>query len=417
MVKETLEVLNLWWKEKKVSKELAKPYKRHVFKKLLCLIEYRQIVILSGLRRVGKTTLLYQLIEFLLEKVNATKILYFNFDKRVEELIKILNAYQEITGENWKKEKIYCFLDEISKLKDWASQLKLIYDAFPNIKFVISSSSSVALEAEAIKNLTGRYFLVNIMPLSFREYLEIKEKKEFIEKPELWKEELRKELSLYLIRSFPEIVTWQNEFLIKDYLRSMIIDKIIKEDLPEKFKNVNKELLLNLLEIFYTNPGMILDYESISKKFRISKKTLLQHIFFLEFSYLIRRIRNFRPSIFASSRKLQKVYPWWWTLAYCYTSNYDKIMENLVASIVDAKYYWRKDGKEIDFLLVKEKNIILVEVKNKPEVPKNELQSIKYFLAKYKAKEIILIYNGEESEEKIKDKKIKFVPLWKWLLE
>ena len=412
-LKEIVELLNPWWKDDKVNKELAKPYRRKMFDKIFKLIGYRQTVILSGLRRVGKTTLLYQIIEDLLKKNDSKHVLYFNFDKRVEEIVKILDAYSELTDIDWKKEKIFVFFDEIAKLEQWAEKIKLIYDAFPNIKFMISSSSSIGLEEEAVKNLAGRYFLINVKPLSFVEYLELRKKHKFLENLELWKKEIKKELKKYLLRTFPEIIEWKDELLIKDYLRTTIIDKIIRTDLPEKFKNVNKNLLMKLLEIFYSEPGMYLDYGSISKKLGISKNTLFRHIFYLEFSYLLRRIKNFRPRTFTSSRKLQRVYPYWWTLAYCYTDNYDKIMENVVASSIDAKYYWRKNGKEVDFLIVDKKKITPIEIKNKIEVTKNDLKDMKYFLRKYSIKEGLVIYNGK----KAKDKEINFIPLWKWLLK
>jgi len=99
----------------------------------------------------------------------------------------------------------------------------------------------------------------------------------------LWRKEIKKEFESYLLRSFPEIIEWKDELLIKDYLRTTIIDKVIKSDLPEKFENVNNDLLFNLLNIFYTEPGMYLDYDSISKKLRISKKTLFGIYFILNF--------------------------------------------------------------------------------------------------------------------------------------
>jgi len=412
-LKEIGELLNPWWKDNKINKELAKPYKRKVFNRIFKLIDYKQILILSGLRRVGKTTLIYQIIDHLLKKNDSKRIFYFNFDKKVEEITDIFDAYSEMTGIDWKKEKIFVFFDEIAKLEEWGNKIKLVYDAFPNIKFMISSSSSIGLEEEAVKNLAGRYFLINVKPLSFVEYLELRKKRKFLENHELWEKEIKKEFNRYLLRSFPEIIEWKDDLLIKDYLRTTIIDKIIKTDLPEKFKNVNKDLLIELLEIFYSEPGMYLDYDSISKKMRISKNTLFRHVFYLEFSYLLRIIRNFRPRTFTSSRKIQRVYPYWWTLAYCYADNYDKIMENVVASSIDAKYYWRKNGKEIDFLIVDKKKIMPIEVKNKVELAKNDLKNMKYFLEKYGAKEEFIIYNGKM----IKGKKIKCIPLWKWLLE
>jgi len=418
-MKDIINLLNPWWRDKEISKDLAKSYKRKTFSKILKLTDYRQIIILSGLRRIGKTTAIYQLIENLLnsKKIDAKKIFYFNFDKKVEEIIEILNNYEELTEIDWKKEKIYVFLDEITKLDNWSDKLKLIYDASPNIKFVISSSSSTNLEEEAIKNLGGRYFLINIKPLNFTEYLEIRNKNKFLEDPKLWEKEIKKEVKGYLLKSFPEIVEWKDELLIKDYLRTTIIDKIIKSDLSEKFRNVNKELLFNLLDIFYSEPGMYLDYDNISRKLKISKKSLFEHIFYLEFSYLIRKIKNFRPGTFTTSRKMQRAYSYWGSLVYCYCNNQDKIMENMIASNLDAKYYWRKDGKEIDFLITNKKKITPIEVKNKKEITKNDLKNMKYFLKKYNLKEGIMIYNGEEKEITIDNKKIKYIPLYKWLLE
>ena len=92
-------------------------------------------------------------------------------------------------------------------------------------------------------------------------------------------------------------------------------------------------------------------------------------------------------------------------------------MENVVASCIDAKHYWRKNGKEIDFLIIDRKKIIPIEVKNKKEVTKNELKNMKYFMKKYRIKKGIVIYNGKEDEMKIDKNKIKFIPLWKWLLQ
>ncbi|MFH8119610.1 MAG: ATP-binding protein [Candidatus Aenigmatarchaeota archaeon] len=415
-IEEILHILNPWWKEGSISKDLAKPYKRKIFENIIKLLKYRQIIIISGLRRVGKTTLLYQTIEFLLKENDARKIVYFNFDKRIAEPIKVLESYEKLTNVDWKKEKIYVLFDEIVKLKDWANKIKLIYDAFPNIKFMLSSSSSISLEEEAIRSLAGRYFLINVKPLSFVEYLEMKNLSKFIKNPELWKEELKKEFGLYLLRNFPEIIDWEDEYLIKDYLRTTVIDKIMKEDLTEKFRNVNKDLLLNLLEIFYSNPGAYIDYDSLSKKFRISKKTLIEHIFYLEFSYLIRRIKNFRVNTFVASRKMQKIYANWWGLAFCYNPNYDKLIENVVASAIEANFYWRKNNKEIDFLKIDGKKVKPIEVKNKKEITENDLKNIKYFLEKYNGEGIVLYSGDEEREIKINRKKINLIPLWRWFL-
>ena len=417
-IQEILKLLNPWWKENLISQELARPYKREIFPKISGLINYRQIVILSGLRRVGKTTLLYQIIELLIKKINSKKILYFNFDKKVEEIIEILESYQKLVNINWKNEKIFVFLDEITRLNEWATKLKMLYDAFPNLKFFISSSGSLSLEEEAIKNLGGRYFIFNIKPLSFKEYLELKNKKNMLKEANLFEKEIKEEIESYLLRSFPEIVNWEDELLIKDYLRSTIIDRIVKSDLLDRFKNLNKDLLENLLKLFYSEPGIYLDYDGLSKNMKISKKTLIKHIYYLEFSYLIKRIRNFRVSTLSSLRKLQRVYAYWWPVTYCYGSNFDKIMENIVISYADGKNYWRKDGKEIDLVLVNNKGVIPIEIKNKINLSKEDLKNMIYFLKKNKLRLGYFIYNGEEKEMTLNNKaKIIFIPLWKWLMK
>ncbi|MGC9309529.1 MAG: ATP-binding protein [Candidatus Nanoarchaeia archaeon] len=401
-IKDTLELLNPWWKEGKISKNLALKYRRKYYKKISSLKNLRQVVILSGLRRVGKTTLLYQNIEDLLKKNNPKKIFYFNFDKEVEDLLELLNAYSELTGTDFKKEKIFVFFDEITKLKNWAEQLKIVYDSLPNIKFFVSSSSSVNLEQDAIKNLAGRYFLMNIYPLFFEEFLEIKNKQEFLKNKKLYAKELKKEFELYFSRSFPECVFWEDELLIKDYLKTTLIDKIVKIDLSSRFDNLNVDLLFNLLDMFYSEPGIYLEYDNLAKNLRVSKKTLFDHIFYLEFCYLIRIVRNFRPSTLSSKRKLQRVYPYWWNMAFSYCSNRDKLLESFVASIKNLKYYWREGDKEVDFLEVSNKEISAFEVKNKEKITRRDISNLLYFLKKYHPKGSFVISKTPFKIEKIK---------------
>ena len=416
-IKDMLNLLNPWWKNDKISEELNRPYKRNFFDKIKGFQRYRQIIIVSGLRRVGKTTLLYQTINKLLSETKPKNIFYFSFDKEVKDLIELFEGYKELTGTDYKKEKIFVFFDEITKLNKWANELKLIYDSNPNIKFYISSSSSINLEEEAIKNLAGRYFLINVTPLSFREFLELTGKDNIITNQKLYLKEIKKEFFSYLMKSFPETIKWEDELIIKDYLKTTIIDKIIRSDLPEKFKNTNKELLYMLLELFYKEPGYYLDYDNLSKNLRISKNTLYKHIFYLEFCYLIRIIKNFRPNTLSTSRKLQRVYPYWWNLSYCYGDKNDKILESLIFSVLDGKYYWRDLEKEIDFIKVEKKEILPIEIKNKEKVENRELATLVLFMRKYNLKKAILLYLGEEKVETIENKQINFIPFWKFLLE
>lgn len=409
-IKETLEFLNPWWKNGKVSEELAKEYKRSFFDKSVSMRSYRQIIILSGLRRVGKTTVLYQNIQELLKDQDPKRIVYFNFDKEITDILDLLNNYSDLTKIDYKNEKIFIFLDEVTKLKDWARQLKLIYDSLPNIKFFISSSSSINLEQDAIRELAGRYFLINVFPLNFREFLELKKLNKYIENRELYKKELDREFGLYFLRSFPETVFWEDELLIKDYLKTTIIDKIVKTDLSLKFKNLNLTLLKNLIDLFYSEPGFYLDYEKLSKDLQVAKKTLYKHIFYLEFCYLIRIVKNFRPSTLSTKRKMQRVYPYWWNLSISFCSNQDKLLENYIASIKNLKFYWRDANKEIDFIEIIDREMYAYEIKNKTKIEESDIKNLNFFNNKYGAKRLSLVSNSSDKDKGL-TKLISFIDL------
>lgn len=372
-------------------------------------------MILSGLRRVGKSTLIFQYIDFLLKKrENPLNVLYFSFDISVDELTDILRVYESATGINWRKERVFVFLDEIQKLEDWGGKIKFLYDNFPKLKFVVSGSSSVMLEKEAMTTLAGRYFLIEVKPLSFLEFLDLKKSKIDLKRIELWKEEVKKEFENYIRRPYPEIVDWQSEILIKKYIRESIIDKVLHVDLRQKFRDVNPELLNRLVEIFYSNPGIYLNYDTFSKDLKVSKKTLMRHVFYLEFSYLIRKVKNLRTGALTSSRKMQKIYPFHWSLVLGVTE-FNKLYESIVSSLVDAEFYWRKNGKEVNFI-VKKRKTEAIEVKEGEKITVEELKSLVYFCLKNGLKKAKVIYSGEEKELSVKGIKIELLPIWKFCL-
>lgn len=386
---------NEWWTTEKVREELAPKFKREIFNQLVSMLNLRQITILTGLRRVGKTTLFYQLIQELLNNVKPKNILYFSFEEMREDLKEVLDEYQKLTGVSWKREKIYVFFDEIHKVSNWASKLKILYDSFPNIKFFVSGSSSVDLEGEAYSNLVGRHYLLKLDPLSLKEFYELKNGVK-IDNLNLWRDELFLAFDEYLKKPFPEIVKENDERRIMDYLRENVIGKIIYQDLPKGFRNVNEELLLNLIEIFYENPGMILNLDELSKNLRIAKKTLQKHLFYLKFSYLIRVVKNLRASMLITSRKLQKVYPYHWSLIFGFYKEVDrgKLLECVASSLLDAKFYYRKGNEEIDFVL-KNGGILPVEVK--AQISTKRLIKI---LKRFSIKKAILIHGEKYREEK-----------------
>jgi len=400
--KDALVLLNEWWKSGEVSENLAKVYKRRVFNEAWRLLnKHRQALLITGLRRVGKSTLLYQLISSLIDNgVKADNIIYFSFDIASAQIVKILDAYTSLTGIDWKKERIYIFFDEVQKLKAWSSQIKIIYDSFPNIKIILSGSASLQLENEAKSNLAGRYFTIDMKPLSIIEYYELKRGKH-IDRFELYEGELGNELENYIKKPFPEIVNWESDAEIKTYIKESIVAKITRGDLPDTFGSVNFALLEGLLALFYSKPGMIINIDKLSRDFQVSKTTLENHLFYLEFAKLVRIVKNYRVNISTTSRKLKKVYPYDASLALAIANvEFPYIIETVVASALDCNYYWRMGTKEVDFVMTNP--LVPIEVKSSHTIDEEASNTLTYFIERYKAKKGLLIYNGED-ERKIGD--------------
>jgi predicted AAA+ superfamily ATPase len=153
MEKAKLEEFNHWWVSEKVDAELALPFKREVYKEINKHMDKRFILALVGLRRVGKTTTMYQLIQNLIGKnVNKTNILFFSFDEISVKLNDVLETYKEIHSKDIRADKIYVFLDEIQKCDGWENELKKYYDLYPKLKFIISGSESLFIRKKNKRN-------------------------------------------------------------------------------------------------------------------------------------------------------------------------------------------------------------------------------------------------------------------------
>jgi hypothetical protein len=340
-------------------------------------------------------------------------IFYCNFDeptlqeKRIEELLK---EYSKLTEVNYKREKIYLFLDEVQKSKCWVADVKLIYDNFPNIKIFVSGSASLNILSEAKRSLGGRAIYYELKPLSFPEYLHLKgigiERQRFL----LYRDVLEREFEKFLIRPFPELIYEKDKRFIRSYIRSAVIEPVILKDIPKEFEHVDILLLENLVKIFLSNPGQYLSMDELAKDLKRAKKTLYNALFYLEFSFIIRKVLNFRPSLRIASRKLSRVYAYHPSLSMPFDVPMEKYVENLVLAELDAKYYWREKEKEIDFL----SDSAPVEIKYKSKIKKQDLRWINYFLKKYgkklKVKSAYVI--TKDLKKQVDD--IHLIPLWEF---
>ncbi len=414
---------NTWWKAEKIEKRFVDMKRRDNFNEIIKYIKSKQIIVITGLRRTGKTVLMYHLIDYLLkDKVKAENIIYFNFDFLVEDIEGVFEKYKAATNVDYKKEKIYVFLDEIQKLKDWQNKIKVYYDLYPNIKFFVSGSASLFIKKRTKESLAGRSYDFQISPLNFVEYLKLKGKEKIIGNPVLYKNEIRDELKGYVkTGGFPEIIYEKEDLVIKKYVKELVIDKIVYIDIPEVFKIDEPALLQSLISIISSSPGMIVDYESIANDLKRNRKTISNYLFYLEEAFLIKKVYNFSKNKLTSEKKSKKFYPATTSLAFLYDSDYGKLIESLVLQNFNYKFFYRKAEKEVDFIEVNKKSILPIEIKARKDIDKEMEKSLLDFMKKFKVNKGVIVTEDYESEEDSEwfgiRGKIRYIPLWKWLLK
>jgi predicted AAA+ superfamily ATPase len=411
----TMEQFNDWWTTGRVK--LLKQYKRPLFHKMLEYLDDKQILLIYGLRRVGKTTLFYQLIQHLIDAgVNPGNILYFSFDVAKAEMGDLLRTYEQ---EKLRRtfdtgEQIYIFLDEIQKSKNWQNELKIFYDLYPNIKFFICGSASISMQKMTKESLAGRTYDFLLKPLSFKEFLEMNGVEVRFEE---WKIHERRILPLFhdhlLKGGFPEILEEKSEEKIRHYLRNNVIERILFVDLPSEFGIGDIELLETLVELVARNPGMIINYSALSRDLSRSTTTITNYISHLEYALLLKRVRKLRPGFMATSRKMSRAYLASAALPYIFAApeGIGRVIENLVQQELDAEYYFRDSNTKIDFIL-KDGKIVPIEVKYGKTDPKQFLHA----LDKNKLDYGFVVTKDIYKEEEMYGKRIFMIPAWAFVL-
>ncbi len=422
---EELAKFNEWWETGRVDEKNLEKYRRYLFHKILKFVEDRQIILITGLRRVGKTSLLYQIIDALLEKGTDKKnIFYFSFDEKEFDFKDVLETYKmEVLRRNFKEvDKIYLFLDEIQKIDDWENKVKVFYDVYPNVKFFLSGSASLILSKKAKESLAGRMYEFVLKPFTFREFLEMKGVKFGFDDAKLLGEKIALHFADFLIKGgFPEITEESDEEKIRSYVKLSVIDRIIYQDVPGQFGKTDIALLENLTGLFLKNPGFVLNFDNLAKTMRRDRKTLMSYIHYLRFSLLINFVSNFRVSVLATSRKNRKVYPAASSLVFASYGNFDSgvlggVLETVFCSETDAKYYFREGKNEIDFLIMKDNKIAFpVEIRSK--IHREEIIAYAFILNKLGLnKGLVLTMNSGFDEFYENGIKILVFPLWAFLL-
>jgi len=413
-----LEGYNFHWRE---GYRYNFPIKRNAFDKLADSLSNKRISVLTGTRRTGKTTLMKQLIDSLIMGgTHKDNIVYYSFDEGQPTLKDIVSDYESRIGKEiaFSKKKYFFFLDEVQKLDDWQNKIKYFYDHYRNIKFVISGSASLFIRKGTRESLAGRIKDFSLGPLTFDEYLTFKGKKEFILKPDMFSESLEAEFEKYLKRQYVEVVE-EKEEEIRDYAKS-IIEKVVYVDIPQLVNVENSNVLMRLVRIISSNPGMLLDYSNLASTMGaetpLSRVRVSNYIHYLEDAYIVKIGYNYSKSGMVSERKLKKAYLSNPSLSFIQETSSDlsKLAEQTFFLGLNAKFFWRNPQKEeVDIVLENNGKLLPVEVKFQKQITKSDLRGIKSFMNRKNIKRGIVISRNTEDTKETSKGTIVFIPAWK----
>ncbi len=347
-------------------------YKRKIYSSLEKHLSVKQVTVLTGMRRTGKTTLVKQLMEasdiehklfFDLERIEDRKLFsYDNYDLTVE----ILKA----RGINFSKKVLIC-IDEIQLLPNIPSVIKYLYDHY-DIKFIVTGSSSYYIKNKFQESMAGRKKIFEIYPLDFGEYLTFKNitfqpitDLNLLKNFELEYSRLQLNYEEYCtFGGFPEVVLNSDISEKKDLLQD-ILSSYINIDLVQIADIKKIPELTNIIRLLATRIGSKLDISKIATTVNLSRATVENYIYLLENTYFIKTIPVYAMNADKEIVKARKIYFLDNGIATQFAdlssgSKFENAIFNQLHHYGEVNYYQLKTGQEIDFIIDKK---IAFEVK------------------------------------------------------
>jgi predicted AAA+ superfamily ATPase len=413
-----LQYFNPWWKTGKVSPEFG-GRKRRIFDEIVRYIDKRQIVLLTGLRRVGKTTLMYQIVEELIKKnTDPYRILYFSFDEMRYDLEEIIKQYEtDVLQNDIAKKKVYVFLDEIQKLDGWPSKIKLLYDSNPKLKIFLTGSAQITMWQGTRESLAGRFFDFMIKPLDFEEYLDFKEVAIDKRREKIFEKDLKRHMAVFLkTGGFIEALE-MDESMRRKYLKESLLERVIFVDVPQTFKLDLPELLMKLLTITASRPGFYLDYKNLSNDLNVDQRTIANYISYLEYALFLQKLYNYSRNLLTSEKKAKRLYPsnTAFTLALNPQAELPSVMEQFFVNSLDAKFFLKTPQKEeIDIIYAMKDIVLPIEIKIRAKVDRNDIKTLFKFLDRNKLNRALLITLDTETKFEKDSLSIEAIPYWKY---
>lgn len=340
-------------------------YERKLFKPLKEQIKKPEIVVLTGMRRVGKTTLL----NMVYDSVDSDNKVFLDLTNPIHQMVFEEKNYDNIWS-NLRQYKIdsskkaFIFLDEIQQKPDIVNIIKYFYDHF-NVKFYLTGSSSFYFKNLFPESLAGRKILYELFPLDFEEFLIFKNQKKHhhmdfkskeSEKNKVSFEQYKKIYNEYLLYGgFPQVVLEDDisrkRQWIEDIFKSYF--EIDVRSLAD-FKNIN--IFRDLIFLLLKRTGSRVEIEKLSSELGIARPTVYSYLSFLQGTYFIYLIGPYTKNIDREVSGTKKIYICDNGIIYFFSrAGSGQMLENSVflnlKKYGDVKYYQKRKGAEIDFIL------------------------------------------------------------------
>ncbi len=302
---------NPWWDTSEIPSNYAPLKRRLYFDQLyqqITLLSVRRATVLMGPRRVGKTVILYQVIQQLIaDGVPPRKICFLSIDAPIynnislEELLALCKkALNDTTTDH-----LYVIFDEIQYLKNWEEHLKSMVDLYFEVRFVVSGSAAAALKLKSNESGAGRFTDFMLPPLTFQEYLHLKDltyllrqeayqwldtrPPQILDVTDDW-DTLNGHFLAYInFGGYPEVIF--NKDIQQDpgrFIRSDIIDKVLLLDLPSLYGIRDVQELNSMFNVIAYNSGNEFNLESLSQESGVDKQTIRKYLEYLEAAFLIK---------------------------------------------------------------------------------------------------------------------------------
>ncbi len=334
-----LAAYNPWWKTGAVNPRMTKTYKRFAFYEAMKRLNdtgIRRSVVLTGTRRVGKTTIQYQMINALLNAgVAPQKIVFISMDHpmlKLSQFHDVLECYHENI---YPEQDVYYFFDEVQYAQDWDRWLKTIYDTQPDTRVVATGSASPALMKGSRESGAGRWTVIQVPTLSFYEYCELLgidrpdippdlKITSLLHKTQYERTQIMMQLSKvqnhfmrYLqVGGFPELALADNDLMAQQIMREDVVDKVLKRDLPSLYSIRNATELERIFLYLCNVSSEIVSIDAITKELNgVSRTTVENYIQYLESANLIylswpvdmagKKVLKARPKIYIADAAIR----------------------------------------------------------------------------------------------------------------